>query len=100
MNVWVDGILPEFIYKKLLDFDDAPAAFTIYNNNIFIATRSGFCIVRNFKKEVVVSDTFWMNLYPNSVAAINNKNIFIGIRGGIVRLNPINKEIRFYKKKE
>jgi hypothetical protein len=90
----------KFIYKKLLEFDDAPEAFTIYNNNILIATHSGFCIIRNFKKEVVVINTFWKNLYPNSVAAINNKNIFIGIRGGIVNLNPVNKEIRFYKKKE
>jgi hypothetical protein len=89
----------KFMSKKLLDFDDAPEAFTIYKDKFLIATHSGFCIVRNFKKEVIVIDAFWKNLYPNSVAAINNKKIFIGIRGGIVSLNPVSKEIRFYKRK-
>jgi hypothetical protein len=94
----LNSVGDKFTYKKLIQFDDAPQAFTIYKDKFLIATQSGFCIVRNFKKEVVVTDAFWRNLYPNSIAAINNKNFFIGIRGGIVHLNPSDKEVKLYKR--
>jgi hypothetical protein len=87
----------KFTYTELLAFDDAPEAFTIYRDKFLIATHSGFCIVRNFKKELVINDTFWNNLYPNSVAVLNNKNVLIGIRGGIVNVNLSDRKIKFYK---
>jgi len=86
-----------FIYKKLLDFVDAPEAFTIYRDKFLIATHENFYVVKDFKKELVFKDTFWRSLYPNSIAVIDDKSVFLGIRSGIVMLDLTTKTMKFYK---
>lgn len=86
-----------FKFTKLLDFDDAPEAFTIYKDKFLIATHENFYIVQDFKKELIFKETFWSSLYPNSIAALDDKNIFIGIRSGIVKLDLTEKTLKFYK---
>lgn len=87
----------KFSYTKILDFDDAPEAFTIYQDKLLIATHQNFYEVKDFKKELVFKDTFWSSLYPNSIAVIDNKNVFLGIRSGIVKLDLTDKTLKFYK---
>ncbi|RZL39142.1 MAG: hypothetical protein EOO96_01335 [Pedobacter sp.] len=86
-----------FNYKKLIDFDDAPEAFTIYQDKLLIATHERFYVVQNFKKELIFQDTFWSGLYPNSIAVVDDENVFIGIRSGIVKLSLTTKTLKFYK---
>lgn len=86
-----------FSFKKLVDFDDAPEAFTVYKDRFLIATHENFYIVQDFKKELVFKETFWSSLYPNSIAVIDDKNVFIGMRSGIVKLDLTNKTLKFYK---
>ena len=86
-----------FIYKKLLDFEDAPEAFTIYHDKFLIATHENFYVVKDFKKELVFKDTFWRSLYPNSIAIIDDKSVFLGIRSGIAKLDLTTKTMKFYK---
>ncbi|AWK04319.1 hypothetical protein HYN56_08745 [Flavobacterium crocinum] len=87
-------------YKKILDFDDVPKAFTIYQNQIFVAGYKNFYIINNLKKEVIFENTFWSSLDPNSIVAFNYENVFVGIRGGIVKLNLNKKSIKFYSLKQ
>jgi hypothetical protein len=86
-----------FTFSKLVDFDDAPEAFTIYKDKFLIATHENFYIVQDFKKELVFKETFWSSLYPNSIAVFDDKNVFIGVRSGIVKLDLVNKTLKFYK---
>jgi hypothetical protein len=86
-----------FTFTKLVDFDDAPEAFTIYNDKFLIATHENFYIVQDFKKELVFKETFWSSLYPNSIAVLDDKNVFLGIRSGIVKLDLMDKILKFYK---
>lgn len=86
-----------FTFTKLVDFDDAPEAFTIYKKKFLIATHKNFYIVQDFKKELVFKETFWSSLYPNSIAVLDDKNVFIGIRSGIVKLDLTDKTLKFYK---
>lgn len=86
-----------FTFNKLVDFDDAPEAFTIYKDKFLIATHENFYIVEDFKKDLAFKETFWSSLYPNSIAAIDDKNVFIGIRSGIVKLDLTTKTLKFYK---
>lgn len=86
-----------FKFTKLVDFDDAPEAFTIYKNKFFIATYKNFYIIQNFKKYLIFKDAFWNGLYPNSIAILDEKNVFLGIRSGIAKLNLIDKTLKFYK---
>ena len=86
-----------FKYKKILDFDDSPEAFTIYNDKILIATHRNFYVVKDFKKEQIFKDTFWSSLYPNSIAVFDDKNVLLGIRSGIVRLDLTTRTMKFYK---
>lgn len=93
----LDTVNNNFKFTKLLEFDDAPEAFTIYNDKFLIATHKNFYIVQDFKKQLVFKETFWGSLYPNSIAALDDKNIFIGIRSGIVKLDLTDKTLKFYK---
>ncbi len=86
-----------FKYQKVLDFEDAPEAFAIFEEKFLIVTHANFYIVKDFQKELIFKDAFWDTLYPNSIAAFNNANIFIGMRGGIVKINLTNRTFRFYK---
>lgn len=87
----------KFTYNKLVDFDDAPEGFAIYQDKFLIATHQNFYVVKDFKKELIFKDTFWSSLYPNSIAALDDKNVFLGIRGGIVKLDLTTKTLKFYK---
>lgn len=89
-----------FTFTKLVDFNDAPEAFAIYNGKFLIATYENFYIVQDFKKELVFKEVFWSGLYPNSIAVIDDKNVFLGMRSGIVRLNLATKTMKFYMYKD
>src|SRR5947199_250824 len=78
-------------YQKVLDFEDAPEAFAIFEEKFLIVTHANFYIVKDFQKELIFKDAFWDTLYPNSIAAFNNANIFVGIRGGIVKIDLTNR---------
>jgi hypothetical protein len=93
----LDTIDHKFSYNRLIDFDDATEAFTIYQDKWLIATYQNFYVVKNFKKELLFKDTFWSSLYPNSIAAIDDQNMLLGIRGGIVKLDLTGKTLKFYK---
>lgn len=86
-----------FSYENIMKFDDAPEAFTIYGNKLLIATHRNFYVVENFKKELIFENTFWSSLYPNSIAVVDNENVYMGIRSGLVKLDLTNKNITFYK---
>ena len=87
----------KFTYKQLINFDDAPEAFTIYHDKFLIATHKNFYVIKDFQKELIFQDTFWSSLYPNSIAVFDDKNVFIGIRSGIVKLDLTTKTLKFYK---
>jgi hypothetical protein len=86
-----------FTFKLLVDFEDAPFAFTIYEDKFLVATNENFYIVKDFKKELLFKKTFWRSLYPNSIAAFNDTDVLIGIRSGIVKLDLKQKTFKFYK---
>jgi hypothetical protein len=89
-----------FTYIKIIGFEDAPEAFAIYNNTILIASHQSFYVIHDgYKKEVLLSNTFWRSLYPNSIAVIDEKHVYIGIRSGYVMLNLKTKYLTFYKYK-
>jgi len=88
----------DFRYSKVLDFDDAPEALAIKNNKLFIATHSGFCSVdKKLKKKLAFKDMFWAGLYPNSIAVVSEREVYVGMRSGYLKLNLKNKSIKFYK---
>jgi len=86
-----------FSYEKLMEFDDAPEAFTIYGNKFLIATHQNFYVIEDFKKEIIFENTFWSSLYPNSIAVVDNENVYMGIRSGLIKLDLTNKNMIFYK---
>lgn len=93
----LDTTNDKFTYKKLVDFEDAPEAFTIYQDKFLIATYENFYILKDFEKQLIFKDTFWDGLYPTSIAVFDDRNVFLGMRGGIVRLDLLTKTLKFYK---
>ncbi len=90
----------QFNYTLILKFDDTPLAFKKHHNRLFVATSNKFIVVENFKQTIIFDNLFWEDLYPNSIAYFNDENIFIGIRGGIVKINLINKSFAFFQSNE
>lgn len=90
----------KFAYKSLIHFEDSPEAFSIYKNKIYIVGYQNFYRIDNFKKEVLFKNAFWSDLYPSSIAIIDEKNVYLGIRSGIVKLNLQQRHITFYKYKK
>jgi hypothetical protein len=86
-------------FSKVLDFDNASEAFAIYKGILYVATYSRFYTVQNLVKREVVKDTFWESLYPNSIDVKDKSTVFIGIRGGIVKLDIDKQKLQFYKHK-
>ena len=87
----------QFTYEKRLEFKDSPEAFTVYDDVFLIATHQNFYVVEDFKSKLIFRNTFWSSLYPNSLAVFDNEHVIMGIRGGIVKLNLIDKDMTFYK---
>lgn len=91
-------IMPDtIIYEEVLKFNNAPEAISVCDNRFLIAAHNSFYIVENNQNELIFEDTFWNNLYPNSIACIDNQNVYVGIRGGIVKLDIDNRKMTFYK---
>ncbi|QCX52240.1 hypothetical protein [Elizabethkingia sp. JS20170427COW] len=86
-----------FDYIKLFDFDDAPEAIEVTKDKIYIASHKNFYTIENMNKSKVFENKFWTSLYPNSIAILDDENIFIGMRSGITKLNLKSKEINFYR---
>jgi hypothetical protein len=95
----LDILDSKFAFQKILDFEDAPEALTVYQDELLIATHENFYVVKDFKKELFFKKMFWSSLYPNSIAAIDEKDIFLGMRSGIVKLDLTTKTVKFYKYK-
>lgn len=87
----------KFTYKKVLKFEDAPEAMSIYNYKLYIAGYENFYVIDKDKNKVVFKNQFWCNLLPNSVAVINESEIYIGIRAGIAKFNSVTGNAIFYK---
>ncbi|ADY51979.1 hypothetical protein Pedsa_1413 [Pseudopedobacter saltans DSM 12145] len=88
-----------FVFKKIMDFDGAPEAFAVYQNKLLIATHINFYSIENFKQVVIYKNIFRNGLYPNSIAIIDDKNIFFGMQGAIAKLDLWEKNLKFYKNK-
>ena len=86
-----------FTYTKRIDFEDEPAAYCIYKDRLLVATYANFFEVKNWKIEPVILDIFWKSLYPNSVAVIDEKHVFVGLRSGIAKIDLTTKKITYYK---
>jgi hypothetical protein len=87
----------KFTYKSIIHFEDSPEAYSIYKNKIYIVGYQNFYRIDNLKKEVIFKDAFWSGLYPSSIAIIDEKNVYLGIRSGIAKLNLTQRQIVFYK---
>lgn len=87
-----------FIYKKLIDFKDAPEALQIDKEKLYLATHQNFYVIENNIESKIFENQFWGGLYPNSIAVFKDEIVFIGMRSGIAKLNLKTKSINFYQK--
>lgn len=91
----------KFTCIKVTDFDDAPAAITSFQNKILIISHKNFYEINTEESNKVTKifeNQFWESLYPNSIVAFDERNIFVGMRSGILKVNIIDKTINFYRK--
>jgi hypothetical protein len=89
-----------FFISKKVDFYDAPLAAATSDHFIYIATENSFCILDQYlNKKLLFENLFWHGLYPNSVAVLDDRNIYVGMRGGYVKINIPKMELKLYKVK-
>lgn len=87
-----------FLITKVIDFDDAPMAICSLADTILVATLDRFYTLnKKMEKTLIFKDLFWYGLAPNSIALIENKYAYIGMRGGFAKINLSKKNLEFYK---
>ena len=89
-----------FSYDQLFDFKDAPMAISNFDDQIFVVSFGSLYVISNGNKEPLFEDTFWKFLYPNSITCIDRDTLYIGIRGGIVKVNIRTRKMSFYRFKD
>ena len=92
----LDNVNGKFSYEKILDFGNAPQVCMIYNNKIYIAGSKNFYVIDKLNKKLILEETFWGGLYPNSLATLDGKNIYVGMRGGYALVNIEKGTADFY----
>ncbi|MGP8217236.1 MAG: hypothetical protein ACLQQ4_16830 [Bacteroidia bacterium] len=93
----VDIVNNAFSFTKILGFEDAPEAYAIYKGDLLIASYRNFYVVHDLKMDVFLKDTFWEGLFPTSIAVLDERHVYIGLRSGYAQLDLTNKNLRFYK---
>ncbi|WP_295772347.1 hypothetical protein [uncultured Mucilaginibacter sp.] len=90
----------EVNYKEVLKLDDAPMAYVIHEEAIYLATLERFYIIRDWKAQLIADRLFWRYLYPNSVAVKDSKHIYLGMRAGYAMVDTESGKVIFYKFKK
>jgi hypothetical protein len=89
-----------FFVSEILDLNAITEAIAVYKQKIFIVTYNGFYCINEqngqWSKLLEFDELFWKGLYPNSIAAINERNIYVGMRGGYAKIDLKKKGIKFY----
>lgn len=88
-----------FRLKKIVELQSAPAAMTIYKDQLLIACHENFTLLKDWKKAWEISNTMWSSLYPNSVAAINDEEVYVGYRGGYAKISLNDRSLIYYRLK-
>lgn len=94
------NILPIADFETSPDLRNNPNIIITKGNKMYVATDECFYMIKHRKKELILKDMFWGNLAPQSIAVLGRKEVYVGIRGGYVRINPIKKTYIFYKYKK
>lgn len=86
-------------YKSeiLIDLHSSPYAYAIYQNKLIVAASHRLFVINDFLVEFIFDDLSWWGFYPNSVAVLDEENVFVGMRGGVAKINLKEKKIVFYK---
>ena len=92
----VTGTAPALGYAQVFAFNDAPEAFALVNDTLYIAQSHGFTVLRALQPDVIVQRTFWGGLHPNSVAVFGD-TAYVGLRGGYARVIVSTRHVSFFK---
>lgn len=90
----------KFIFIRALDLEGAPMTETIINDTLLFITFDGLLLVKDFSKVINLKKQFWASLYPNSVAYLDERNVFIGMRGCYAQIDLTNNSIKCFKLKD
>ncbi|WP_435525233.1 hypothetical protein [Chryseobacterium indoltheticum] len=93
----------KFTHRKVLNFEsDAPAVIANFRDKTYMVSNKSFyeLDLENGTYIKIFENQFWWALYPQSLTIFNEKNIFIGIRGGIVKINAIDRTMKFYTERK
>ena len=89
----------KFIFTKALDLEGAPMTETMINDTLLFITYDGLLVVKDFNKLINLKKQFWASLYPNSVAYLDERNVFIGMRGCYAKIDLTDNSIKCFKLK-
>jgi hypothetical protein len=85
----------DFKLKNKIELGSEPAAYTIYNDKIYITTYRSIIIINNGVIENKYDFENWFSLYPNSIY-VNNDDIIIGTNGCILIFNINFNDYKLY----
>ena len=88
--------------EVVIDLKDAPHVSTLpLNNFIYVVTSKKFLKINldDITLTELHTNMFWWGMYPNSIVMVNPNIIYIGMRGGIIKVNLEKNTIHWMTKK-
>lgn len=87
-----------FFYRKVYQFKSAPYYITSADGSIVVLTRDALYELTGEGRWVqLINNAPWSIYGPTSFAVYNQENIFIGLRGGYLKVDVVNSKYSFYR---
>ncbi len=88
----LDTLNGNFKSTKYIDFDYPPDAYTVQNDSLLIAIAGTLFIFSDNKKTTLSLE----GIAINSIVLMDDKTLFMGMKGGYAKLDLITKEKTYY----
>lgn len=89
----------EVFYRQIADLYSSPNEFLIIDNKILFVTHESLLLFENNELTTLIEHPIFADTYPNSIAIYDEENIFVGMRGGFLKVDLIVNNFIFYKYK-
>lgn len=83
----VDTIGGAIRVRKVYDFADAPTAYCIHNDSLFVAAHRSLFVVTKRTVELLIADVFGRYGITRSMVVTDQGMIYAGVREGILRVD-------------
>lgn len=89
----------EIFYRLIGDLHSCPSQVLMLDNKVLFVTFKSLILFENNNLTTLIEHSVFSGTYPNSIVSYDEGNIFVGMRGGYLKVDLIANNFIFYKYK-